>query len=57
MRLEIHEDNGALYHWALVTDGGELVAKSAEAFTARDGAVRAASDLSEQAAAGPIEVR
>jgi uncharacterized protein YegP (UPF0339 family) len=57
VRLDIHQDNSALYHWTLVTDGGEPLAKSIEAFTSRGAAVRAAGDLSERAAAAPIEVR
>ena len=56
MRLEIHEDNSAQYHWTLVTDGGEPLAKSLEAFAARDAAVQAANDLSAQVAAAPMEV-
>ncbi len=56
MRLDVHQDNSAHYHWTLVTDGGEPLAKSIEAFGAHDAAVRAANDLSERAAAAPVEV-
>jgi uncharacterized protein YegP (UPF0339 family) len=57
MRLEIQQDNSANYHWTLVTDGGEPLAKSIEAFASRGAAARAASDLSERVAAAPLEVR
>jgi uncharacterized protein YegP (UPF0339 family) len=57
MRFEINQDNSALYHWTLVTDGGEPLAKSIEAFASGGAAVRAASDLSDEAAAAPLEVR
>jgi uncharacterized protein YegP (UPF0339 family) len=56
MRLEIYQDNSAHYHWTLVTDGGDPLAKSIEAFATRGTAVQAASDLSEQVAAAPMEV-
>jgi uncharacterized protein YegP (UPF0339 family) len=56
MRLEIHQDNSADYHWSLVTEGGDPLAKSIEAFASRGAAVQAASDLSEQVAAAPMEV-
>ena len=56
MRLEIHQDNSADYHWTLVGDGGEALAKSIEAFASQDAATRAASALSERAAAVPMEV-
>jgi uncharacterized protein YegP (UPF0339 family) len=55
MRLDIHEDNSAHYHWTLVTDAGEPLAKSIEAFASHEAATRAASELSELAAA-PMEV-
>lgn len=56
MRLEIHQDNSARHHWTLVTDGGESLAKSIEGFGSHDAAVTAANELSEQAAAAPMEV-
>lgn len=56
MRLEVHQDNSAHYHWTLVADGGEPLAKSIEAFGSHGAAAQAASDLSERAAAAPMEV-
>ena len=56
MRLEVHQDNSALYHWTLVTEAGEPLAKSIEAYASQDAAVQAASDLSEQVAAAPMQV-
>lgn len=56
MRLEIHQDNSAEYHWTLVAEGGEAIAKSIEAFVSRDAAERAASELSDQVAVIPLEV-
>jgi uncharacterized protein YegP (UPF0339 family) len=56
MRLEIYQDNGAAYHWTLVADGGEPLARSIEAFASHDAAVEAANDLSERVAAAPMEV-
>jgi uncharacterized protein YegP (UPF0339 family) len=56
MRLEILQDNSALYHWTLVTDDGRRLAKSIEAFASRDAAVQSAQGLREQAAAAPMEV-
>ena len=56
MRLEIHQDNSADYHWTLVTDGGDAVAKSIEAFGSHGAAAQAANELSEQVAATRLEV-
>jgi uncharacterized protein YegP (UPF0339 family) len=56
MRLEIHQDNSALYHWSLVTDDGRRLAKSSEDFATRDAAVQSAQGVREQAAAAPMEV-
>jgi uncharacterized protein YegP (UPF0339 family) len=56
MRLAIHQDNSAHYHWTLVADGGEPLAHSIEAFTSHAAAAQAAGELSGQAAAAPMEV-
>ena len=56
MRLEIHKDNSADYHWTLVTDGGDAVAKSIEAFSSHGAAAQAANELSERVAATRLEV-
>jgi uncharacterized protein YegP (UPF0339 family) len=56
MRLEIHQDNSADYHWTLVTDGGDALAKSIEGFASHAAAARAANELSDQVAEESLEV-
>ncbi|MDQ3934203.1 MAG: YegP family protein [Actinomycetota bacterium] len=56
MKLEIHQDNDAHYRWTLVTDAGDDVASSTEAFASHATAVRAAEDVRDQAAAAPLKV-
>ncbi|HEX8744258.1 MAG TPA: hypothetical protein VF712_14095 [Thermoleophilaceae bacterium] len=56
MRLDVHEDNSANYHWTLVTADGEELATSIEAFASHGAAARAANELSAQIAAAPLEV-